>query len=103
MSRGANADVGERRRSQNGYWYIKTEQGWRLQHHVVMEETLGRPLRPGERVVFVNKDREDLSSENIEIHNPKRSSIKRRKAQLLARRDEINAQLFELEKEEGYM
>jgi hypothetical protein len=40
----------------NGYFNKKTKDGWKLVQRAVMEEYLGRPLDPTERVYFVNQD-----------------------------------------------
>jgi hypothetical protein len=65
MPRGVASKIGEERIAQNGYSYTKTETGWRLSHHVVAEENLGRPLRPTERVYFADNDRTNLDPDNI--------------------------------------
>lgn len=63
--------VGDTNISANGYSYTKTEQGWRLTHHLIAEEKLGRPLHEGERVYFVDNDRTNLDPDNVEVRRPK--------------------------------
>ena len=65
--RGREAKVGATRVSDNGYHYTKTESGWRLTHHILMEEKLGRPLKKRERVYFSDGDRTNLVAENLEV------------------------------------
>lgn len=100
--RGSRSNVGDVNVSSNGYHYTRTEAGWRLTHHIIMESKLGRGLEPDERVVFKDGKRTNLDPDNIEISEKGRSSIRRRRAQLIARRDEIQAQIdaidFELSK-----
>jgi hypothetical protein len=102
MARGKNADVGAERKSQNGYWYVKCEDrgdgkpGWRLKHHLVAEKKLGRKLRTDERVEIIGK-KDDLSPSNVRVVEKGRGSQRRRLAQLYARRDEIQAEIDEIE------
>jgi hypothetical protein len=67
MPRGQSAEVGTEKVSQNGYVYIKTEVGWRLKHHLVAEEKLGRPIASDERVYFRDKNRQNFNPSNIAI------------------------------------
>jgi len=99
MARGQNVEVGATRVSQNGYHYTKVEKmpdtdkpGWRLTHHIIAEQKLGRPLRQDERVSFKGK-KSDLSPENILVTEKGQGSQRRRLAQLEARRDEIQAEI----------
>ena len=99
MSRGKNVPDGTKRVAQNGYHYIKVDGTWRLEHHVIAEESFGRPIGPNERVVFVDGDRDNLEVENIDIREKGRGSLRRRKAQLEARKAEIQAQIDEINNE----
>lgn len=105
MARGQAVEVGATRVSQNGYHYTKVEKvpgtekpGWRLTHHIIAEKKLGRPLREDERVEFIGK-KSDLRPDNIRIVERGQGSVRRRIAQLEARRDEINAELAALRAE----
>jgi len=97
--RGEAAEVGARRVADNGYHYIKTENGWRLVHHIVAEKQLGRPLHDDERVVFLNKNRNDLTPSNIAVKKKNKINPRRRAAQLRARITELQGELAEVEKE----
>jgi len=99
MARGQQVDVGATRVSQNGYHYTKVavkpgtgKPGWRLTHHIVAEQKLGRPLREDERVSFKGK-KSDLRPENIIVSEKGQGSQRRRKAQLEARIAELQAEL----------
>ena len=59
--------VGERRVDEFGYARLYTPYGWRFEHRVVMERTLGRRLRPGENVHHRNGRRDDNRPENLEL------------------------------------
>lgn len=65
------AAVGATNVAQNGYHYTKTKDGWRLTHHLIAEKQLGRPLRKGERVYFIDNDRANLDPDNIEVRSQK--------------------------------
>jgi hypothetical protein len=100
VMRGKSAKPGDTRIAPNGYHYTKTKRdGWRLTHHIIAEKTLGRPLKDGERVVFIDKDRSNLEPNNIEVKITGTSSLRRRKAQLEARIQELQAQLHDVESE----
>jgi hypothetical protein len=100
MARGQKATVGSTRISPNGYHYTRTEdRGWRLTHHIVAEEELlHRPLATDEMVRFKGA-RTDLSAHNLVVVPKKTGSLRRRKAVIEARIDELQAELDEINKE----
>lgn len=95
--RGEAARNGERRVAANGYHYVKKDGKWRLTHHVVAEENLGRPLRSDEGVFFKDKDRNNLKPENIGVRIKGNVSAATKRARLEARIAEAQAQLDELD------
>jgi septal ring factor EnvC (AmiA/AmiB activator) len=99
MTRGVTSKIGDTRISPNGYEYTRTEDGWRLTHHLVAEKMLGRPLAADERVKFKTKNRRDLSEKNLEVVLKGRSSLRRQLANLEARRNEIDAQIKSIKAE----
>lgn len=100
MPRGQLARVGDTMVNANGYHHVRTEQGWRLTHHVIAEEKiLGRTLLPGEQVRFVDGDRNNLDPENLVVIETKQSSIKRELARIEAKLTELQARKEELEKQ----
>ena len=56
---------GERRVEVSGYAYI----GARTEHQIVMEQILGRPLKPNENVHHKNTIRDDNDPSNLELWN----------------------------------
>ena len=99
MTRGLVSEVGETRVSANGYHYTRTKERWRLTHHLIAEQKLGRALKEDERVTFKDKNKRNLDPDNIVVVLQGRSSLHRRKAQLEARIEELQAELAALEEE----
>jgi hypothetical protein len=68
---GFRHEIGARIVGTAGYVRIKVADGktggWRQEHCVVMERTLGRPLRKGESVHHKNGIRHDNRPENLEL------------------------------------
>lgn len=68
MTRGQKAPPGTVRIAPNGYQYTKTEDGpWRLTHHLIAEQKLGRRLKAHERLKFIDGDRTNLDPDNLEV------------------------------------
>lgn len=95
--RGQRADVGATRVAPNGYHYTKVEGGWRLTHHIYAERYLGRPLREDERVAFATGNKLDFSEDNIRVLPKGKASIRRRRAVVEARIEELQAELRSLD------
>jgi hypothetical protein len=101
MPRGKAAKPGDQRVAANGYHYTRTEKEWRLTHHIIAEQALGRPLTEEERVEFIDRDRSNLDPSNIVVRQQGTGSTRRRIAQLTARIEELQAQRAELERSLG--
>lgn len=67
MGKGKQKKIGTETTNQNGYVMVKTSTGWRMKHHLVAEEKLGRPLEKNERVIFVDNDRTNFDPDNIVV------------------------------------
>jgi hypothetical protein len=78
--------------SANGYSYTKSDGRWRLTHHIIAEANLGRPLAPGERVEFKDKDRTNLKPENVLVRTKGEGSVTRRLAVIDDRIRELQAE-----------
>lgn len=60
--------VGTIKHRDDGYTLVKTEQGWRYVHHLVVEQRLGRPLTRAERRIrFADGDKSNLDPANLLI------------------------------------
>lgn len=81
-----------------GYVRVKTAIGeWRLKHHIIAEQKLGRPLDTSmERVVFQDGDRTNFNSENLLIV-PKRNGRKQRAEKIREQIKILQQELSELE------
>lgn len=99
MSRGRNANVGDTRVAQNGYHYTKTKRGWKLTHHLIAEEALGRRMKDNERTKFIDGDRTNLSPDNIQVFETKNSKEDKKKA-IKQRIKVLQQQLRDLEDED---
>ncbi len=98
VPRGATAEEGATNVAPNGYHYTKQGGKWRLTHHITAEATLGRSISPEERVEFIDKDRKDpYEADNIRVVKKNKGTNARKRAQLEARIQEMQAQLELLE------
>lgn len=96
MARGKTAEIGATRTAKNGYHYTKVEgRGWVLTHWLTAEKVLGRLLDDSEMVQFVDKKyKSDPYNENgIRIIKKRTTSLRRRKAQIEARIQELQSEL----------
>jgi hypothetical protein len=59
--------TGGRRQRSDGYIEVWTPTGVRLEHQVVMEQTLGRPLVPGEVVHHIDGDKANNEPANLHL------------------------------------
>lgn len=97
VPRGKAAEDGATNVSPNGYHYTKQGGKWRLTHHITAEEMIGRPIDATERVEFIDKDRKDpYEKDNIRVVKKNKGTNARKRAQLEARIQELQAQLEEL-------
>jgi hypothetical protein len=83
--------------SQNGYEYTKVDGKFTATHILRIEEHLGRKLLPSERVRFKDGNKQNLSIENLEVVIKGKASLQTQLARLIARRDELNAQILDIE------
>lgn len=68
LARDANpAWRGGRRQRADGYWLLLTPDGERLEHRVVMERQLGRPLREDEIVHHIDENKSNNDPSNLEV------------------------------------
>jgi len=66
MPRGKSSPIGAITINANGYSQTKIGEGeWLGTHVVILQERLGRKLRPGERASFKDGDKTNLDPENI--------------------------------------
>lgn len=98
MPRGVASKDGDTNVAQNGYHYTRVNGHFRLTHHIIAEQKLGRPIEPDEIVSFADGDRKNLSPENIKVTKRRTSrkgriaSLEARIMELMARRDKLVAQ-----------
>jgi hypothetical protein len=61
--------LGSRTEHADGYWLVKTEKGWELEHRVVMSRKLGRPLLDYEIVHHLDENKKNNDPKNLELTN----------------------------------
>ena len=101
MARGESFEVGFERIAQNGYHYIKqppgTKPAWKLRHHLIAEERLGRPINSKfETVCFKDRNRHNFDPENIVVEPRKGMDTATKIGLLSAQKAQIEADLAEL-------
>jgi hypothetical protein len=99
MARGTTAAIGDTRVAPNQYHYTKTEDGWRLTHHITAEKALGRPLRDNEMVQFIEPKykRDPENPQGIRIIKKRTTTLRKRRAILTARIEQDQRELAEIE------
>lgn len=96
---GKKAKVGATRVAPNGYHYTKTTEGWIGTHRLVMEKKLGRKLREGERVTFLDNDRTNMDPDNLELTVAKKGSVDKRIARVESKIEDLQGELKALYRE----
>lgn len=100
MPRGRPSTDGETRISPNGYSYTRVNGCWRLSHHIVAEEMLGRPVDTEKEMIrFKTGNKLDLRPENVEVIPKNKATTRKRLAQVEARIQELEALRDELKEE----
>mgnify|MGYP001062732174 CR=1 FL=1 len=99
MSRGRAARDGDTFVNQNGYHHTRVEGIWVATHRLLAEEKLGRKLGTDEYASFLDGDRTNLDPENIVVKKRGKTSIRRRRAQLVAKIEELQAELAEIDEQ----
>jgi hypothetical protein len=94
--RGKPSKVGAVRWSPNGYQYTRTKHGWELTHRLIAEKTLGRKMKPTERVRFKDNNRKNLDPDNIEVYETSKGTPHKKRARIEARIAELQAELEDL-------
>ena len=93
MPRGTASEEGATNVSANGYHYTKVDGKFRLTHHLLAEQALGRPLNTQtEMARFKDGDKTNLKLENIEVIPKNKVSIRKRLAVVEARLEELQAE-----------
>lgn len=107
MARGKTSEIGDTRVAPNKYHYTKVEgRGWVLTHWLVMEEKLGRLITSDESVRFKEpKFKRQLAEtgkvpvEGLVLIKKRTTTLRKRKAQLEARIQELTAELDDVNKQ----
>jgi len=77
MPRGVVSKDGDTTVSANGYHYTRVNGKYRLTHHIIAEQILGRPIERNETVSFADGDRTNLDPSNIKVTTRKTSRMGR--------------------------
>lgn len=102
MPRGVVAQDGDERIAPNGYHYTRQDGLWRLTHHIIAEEILGRRVDTNKEVIrFKDRNPKNLSADNIEVIVKNKASVRARLAKVEAMIAEYEAQRELLLKELG--
>lgn len=99
MPRGKASNVGDTRVAPNGYHYTRTEEKWRLTHHLVAEKKLGRPLNADESVRFNDGNKKNLEPKNLRVVKKKTVHLRARLAVVEAKIEQYEAERDAIEKE----
>jgi len=91
MPRGKPSKDGDTNVAKNGYHYTKVDGHFRLTHHIIAEQALGRSIEPDETVSFADNDRTNLDPTNIVVSRRK-TSLNGKIAALTARILELTAE-----------
>lgn len=100
MPRGVVAEDGDTNTAANGYHYTRQDGKWRLTHHIIAEEVLGRPVDTATEVIrFKDRDCKNLTPENIEVIPKGKYTVRKRLAEVRAKIVELQALEKDLENE----
>lgn len=101
MPRGKISKVGSVTINANGYSQTKVDNGkWVGTHTLILQEKLGRVLKPGERAIFKDGNKENLHPDNIVLSEATSSrSIQARIAKLRAEIEDRVALIKDLEQQ----
>lgn len=91
--KGESAEVWAEVETPQGYIHVKTPDGWKLKHRLVMEQVLGRPLAAGERIIFKDGDRKNCDPENLVLQIVKKENL----SDLYAQRAKLLRQLEQID------
>jgi len=73
MPRGVASKDGDTHTAPNGYHYTRVNGKFRLTHHIIAEQVLGRAIASDETVRFVDGDRSNHRPDNIKVTKRKTS------------------------------
>lgn len=99
MSRGKSARDGDVFVNQNGYHHTRVDGAWVATHRYLAEQKLGRKLGPDEYASFVDGDRSNLDPANIVVKKRGQTSLRRRRANLVSRIEELQVELTIIDEE----